>query len=119
MDATIVMASFPVEGQPVPPQESGTATNKLLLLQVVGDASAPDVAADIESTHIGRFWIEGNILGDHRTWAEARYDLISPATADQLAATPYVHDDSRYVMVTDPTIDDVARSLSDPTRVIF
>ena len=36
MDFTIVMATFPVEGDPVPPQESGAGDDRLMLLQVVG-----------------------------------------------------------------------------------
>jgi hypothetical protein len=119
MDSTIVMATFPVEGDPVPPQESGAESDRLLLLQVVADGSYPDVAADLESTRIGRFWVEDRFLGDHRTFAEARFDLISEPTADELAARGTVHDESNYVVIADPVIDEVARSLGDPTRVLF
>ncbi len=119
MEFTIVMATFPADGDPVPPQESGADSDLLLLLQVVGDPGAPDLAGDIESTRIGRFDVEDRFLGDHRTFAEARYDLISPETAEELAAHDYVHDDTAYVVIADPTLDDVARSLTDPTRVIF
>lgn len=119
MDFTIVMASFPVENQAVPPQLSGTDTDQLLLLQVVADPAAPDAAADIESIRIGRFWIENHMIGDDRRFAEARYDLISPSVANELAAQAFVHDDSRYVLIADPAIDDVARSLTDTTKVLF
>ncbi|MEZ5246129.1 MAG: hypothetical protein R2707_13600 [Acidimicrobiales bacterium] len=119
MDTTIVMATFPVDGDPVPPQESGEGSGRLMLLQVVADAAHPDVAADIESTRVGRFRVEDRFLGDHRTFAEARFDLISEATADELAASGTVHDEANYVVVADPVIDEVARSLSDPTRVLF
>ncbi|MGI9604108.1 MAG: hypothetical protein ACR2QE_19660 [Acidimicrobiales bacterium] len=119
MDFTIVMASFPVEGEPTPPRVSGAASDQLLLLQVMGDPSADDIADGVESTRIGRFWVEDRMIGDERTFAEARYDLISPAAAEELAGREYVRDDSRYVVIADPTIDDVARSLTDPTRVIF
>lgn len=119
MDFTIVVSSFPVDGEPVPPQESGTDDDRLILLQLVGDASAPDLADEVESTRIGRFWIEGRMIGDDRDWAEARYDLISPAVADELAARDAVHDESRYVVIVDPVMDEVARSLSDPARVLF
>ena len=119
MDFTIVMASFPAEDHPVPPQISGADSEQLLLLQVVGDASAPDMAADLESTRIGRFWIEDRFVGDERTFAEARYDLISASVAEELAGRDYVTDHSTYVVIADPTLDDVARSLTDPTKVIF
>lgn len=119
MEFTIVMATFPAEGEPVPPRESGADSDRLLLLQVVGDGNAPDLADGIESTRIGRFVVEDRFLGDHRTFAEARYDLISPHSAAELAARDYVHDEQRYVVVADPVMDEVARSLSDPTQVLF
>lgn len=118
MDFTIVMASFPEEGEP-PPQVSGASSDRLLLLQVVGDKSAPDLAEEVESTRIGRFWIEDRMIGDDRTFAEARYDLVSASVADELASRDYVHDNSSYVVVADPDIDDVARSLTDPKKVLF
>ena len=113
------MAAFPVEGDPVPPQASGADSDQLLLLQVVADASYPDLAEAIESTRIGRFWVEDRFLGDHRTFAEARFDLISPATAEELAAGGTAHDEANYAVIADPLLDDVARSLTDPTRVLF
>ena len=75
--------------------------------------------ADIESTRIGCFWIENQMLGDERRFAEARYDLISPPVADELAARDFVTDDTRYVVIADPAIDHVARSLTDTTKVLF
>jgi hypothetical protein len=48
MDVTIVMATFPIAGEPEPPQMSGADSDALLLLQVVADASSPDVAEGIE-----------------------------------------------------------------------
>lgn len=119
MEFTIVMATFPTPGDPVPPQQSGADGDKLMLLQVVGDPAAADLAADIESTRIGRFEIEDRFLGDHRTFAEARYDLISPAVAAELAARDYVDDDTGYTVIADPAMDEVARSLTDPSQVLF
>lgn len=119
MDFTIVMATFPAEGDAVPPQESGAASDRLLLLQVVGDADQPDFAAEVESTRIGRFWVEDRFLGDDRTFAEARFDLISPTVAAELAARDYQHDDSNYVVIANPQLDEVARSLTDTTKVLF
>lgn len=119
MDFTIVMATFPVGGDPVPPQESGADGDRLMLLQVVGEAAAPDIAADVESTRIGRFAIEDRILGDDRTFAEARYDLISREVADQLVARGARHSDTDYVVIADPTLDDIARSLTDTNTVLF
>lgn len=117
MEATIVMATFPIDGD-IPEQVSAAGSDLLLLLQVVGDASAPDISDELESTRIGRFDVEGAFLGDGRSFAEARYDLISRQTADALAASAYTNDETRYVVVADPAIDEVARSLTDSTRVL-
>lgn len=120
MDFSIVAATFPVAGDPVPPQESAVDDDRLLLLQFTADASAVDLSSDVESTRIGRFWIEDRFLGDERSWTgEARFDLIERSVADELAAKPYVQDEARYVVVVDPVIDEVARSLSDPSRVLL
>ena len=119
MDFTIVMVTFPVEGDPVPPQESGAGDDRLMLLQVVGDADAPDIAAEIDSVRIGRFMIEDRFLGDDRTFAEARYDLVSRDAADELIASGSTHSDTDYVVIADPALDDIARSLTDPSKVLF
>ncbi len=119
MEFTIVMATFPVEGDPVPPQVSAADADKLMLLQVTGDPDAPDLAEGLDATPIGRFWIEDRFIGDHRTFAEARFDLISPGAAAELASREFVHDDTSYAVIADPTMDEVARSLTDPTRVLF
>lgn len=119
MEFTIVMATFPFEGDPVPPQESAADTDRLLLLHITGDPGAPDLAAGLDATRIGRFWIEDRFLGDHRRFAEARFDLLSPDAAAELGSRDFVHDDTSYAVVADPTMDEVARSLTDPTRVLF
>ena len=119
MEFTIVMATFPAEGEPVPAQESAAATDKLMLLQVVGRADAPDLAEGLGATRIGRFWVEDRFVGDHRTFAEARFDLVSPDVAAQLASRSFVYDHTGYAVVADPTLDEVARSLTDPTTVLF
>jgi len=118
MDFTIVMATFPVEGDPVPPQESAADTDKLMLLQVVEDSEAPDLAVGLGATRIGRFWVEDRFIGDHRTFAESRFDLISADAAAELASRELVNDDTGYALIADPTMDEVARSLTDPTRVL-
>ncbi len=119
MDFTIVMASFPVDGDPVPPQVSGADDDRLMLLQVVADPGAPDTAADIDSVRIGRFAVEDRIIGDDRTFAEARYDLISRDVADQLVAGGTKQSDTDYVVIADPKFDDIARSLTDTGKVLF
>ena len=56
-DDFTTMAAFPIDDDPVPPQESGAGSDRLLLLQVSGDASAPDLAEGIDATRVGRFWL--------------------------------------------------------------
>ncbi len=119
METTIVMGTFPFEDEPVPEQVSGADPDRLLLLQVVGSTDTPDFADGIESTRIGRFWIEDAFLGDGRKFAEARYDLIDHATADRLVAAGSRHDDASYVVIADPMLDAVAFSLTDPARVLL
>jgi hypothetical protein len=119
MEFTIVVASFPEEGETAPDAcASGDTADALVLLQVVGDASAPDLADGIDARRVGRFSIENVLIGDERRFAEARYDLISRATADELAARgPITDDPSSYAVIVDPGIDRIARSLADPTVV--
>ena len=119
MDFTIVMATFPTDGDPVPTQESGADVDRLMLLQVVADADAPDLADGLEGVRIGRFQVEDRIIGDGRTFTEARFDLISPEAAAAVAAQDFVPDDTGYALIADPTVDEVARSLTDPTTVLF
>jgi hypothetical protein len=53
------------------------------------------------------------MIGDERRFAEARYDLISRATADELAARDAVTDDpSGYVVVVDPLIDHITAAMA-------
>jgi len=90
-----------------------------MLLQVVADASTLDIAADVDSVRIGRFEIEDRIIGDDRTFAEARYDLISRDVAERLVAQGSTHNDTDYVVIADPAFDDIARSLTDTSKVLF
>ena len=115
METTIVVASMPDEGQPPPANtDSAVGTGDRLLLQVVTDATAPDLADTIEASRIGRFTVEGNIFGDERQWAEARWDRISAETADDLMAGEPVDDPNSYVMVLVPQLDTLAESVVTP-----
>jgi hypothetical protein len=115
METTIVVASMPEEGDPHPEDTDSTAgTGDRLLLQVVTDAAAPDLADSIASSRIGRFGVEGNIFGDERQWAEARWDRISAETADALMSEAPVEDADSYVMVLVPQVDTLAESVVTP-----
>jgi len=119
MESTVVVASFPAQGDPAPdPALSGATDDLRVLLQVVADASVPDLADGIDHERIGRFSIEDVLIADERRWSEARYDLISRATAEELAAHGQVTDDpSTYAVIVDPVVDVMAATLADPTTV--
>ena len=115
METTIVVASMPRDGDPSPTDASSAAgTGDRLLLQLVTDTGAPDLADGIDHTRIGRFAVEGRIFGDDREWAEARWDRISAGTAAALAAHDPVHDPSAYALVLIPQVDALAESVVTP-----
>jgi hypothetical protein len=117
MDFTIVMGTFPPEaGFDSDPVLSAVFADKRLLLQVVADADAPDLADEIESQRIGAFDVEDVIIGDARKFGQARWDVISEATATELAEQAPVADDSSYVVICNPQIDGIAESVDTATR---
>jgi hypothetical protein len=117
METTIVVASLPADGDPMPADvSSAVGTGDRLLLQVVTDPATPDLADTIEATRIGSFTVEGNIFGDERQWAEARWDRISRETADALAEREPAADPDSYVLVVVPQIDTLAESVVTPLR---
>lgn len=112
METTIVVASMPRAGEPSPTPVSSPASRRdRLLLQVVTDPSAPDLTGSIEADRIGRFEVEGNIFGDERRWAEARWDRITPEAAAELSASEPVSDENAYVMICRPQLDTLAESV--------
>lgn len=113
MEFTIVMGTFPPEGcTGAAASLSAVAADQRLLLQVVADRSAPDLAAEIDSVRIASFDVEDVIIGDERKFAEARWDVISDKTAAELGARDPIVDDTAYVLVLDPQIDEIASSLN-------
>ena len=52
-------------------------------------------------------------------FAEARYDLISRDVADDSSRSGSTHSDTDYVVIADPALDDIARSLTDTSKVLF
>jgi len=115
MDFTIVMASMPAAESPLPADWSMVADGDLLLLQVVADAAAPDLAELVPSRRIGLYDVEGVIVGDDRAWAEARWDIISRSDVDALLAAAVAEDavsDSAtvYAMILEPRLDVMGQS---------
>ncbi len=112
METTIVVASMPCAGDPPPTDvSSATGTGDRLLLHLVTDAGAPDMAEGLDHAHIGRFTVEGRIFGDAREWVEARWYRIDADTANALATEAPVDDRDSYALVLVPQIDALAESI--------
>lgn len=98
MEFTIVLASFRPDDAPPPPP--GLAETPMLLVQVMGDAQAPDYAADLDATPVAVFDVEDTIIGDHRKYAQVRLHMLSATVGDQLKSRRRVEDAGSYVLLT-------------------
>jgi hypothetical protein len=105
MAFTIVVASFPRQVTPPPPD-----TDDLVVLQLVADAGDLGVLDGVESTPVCRFSVEDVLIGDDRRFAEARYDLVSRQAAVELRSRAPVHDPDSYAVLVEPFIDELAAS---------
>jgi hypothetical protein len=115
MKFTIVAATFP---QPDTIDRSlvdtDTTYEQQMLLQVVGDADAPEVEIP-GATRIGTFTVEDHVIGDERKWAEARWDLLpASATAELVreATEAAATDGDRYVVLLKPQLGDFLRAVA-------
>ena len=61
--------------------------------------------------------ISGRVIGDERRYAQARWDWISEATAEALAARPRRDDPTDYVLVLAPERSSFLQSLIDPSAI--
>jgi hypothetical protein len=78
-----------------------------LVLQLVGDATAP--ALDIDgAVPLANFDVEGVIIGDGRAWAEARWWLLPSASAETVrsATAGASSDGDQYVVLLKPQFGD-------------
>lgn len=114
MAFTIVVASFPEEvlEDPAPADTAGC-----VLLQLVADPSAPDVAAGVPSTRLARFSVDDVMIGDDRRFGEARFDLLDLAGSEELIARGTESDDTGYAVLVRPFIDELVASVGDATSV--
>lgn len=110
MASTVVAATYP---RPATVRAVDTAES-LLLLQLVADDSAPDVATP-GCRRLAEFDVDAVIIGDGRRWAAARWHVLAPAelagVRRSVAAQPDAGD--RYVIVMQPVIDELAAALGD------
>jgi hypothetical protein len=117
MEATIVLATFPRPDQPMPaPDLSALDPGRRHLLQVVAEVDAPDLAAGLGGDRLGVFEVEGWILGDGRSFAEARWDVVPAAAAEALAADladgAVAGHEGSIVVVLEPEFDHIAAVLN-------
>ena len=115
MKFTIVAATFPqpdtVDRSLI---DSDTTPESQMLLQFVADADAPDVEIP-GAQRIATFDVEGVAIGDDRTWAEARWDLLpAGATVEdvQAATEAAATDTDRYVLLLKPQLGDFLRAVA-------
>lgn len=100
MEFSIVLATFLPDDAPPPP--AGLGETPMLLVQVVADRNAPDIAADIDATPVAVFDVEDTIIGDERKYVQARWHMLSATVGDQLRSRPRVHDPVGYTLLIQP-----------------
>jgi hypothetical protein len=114
MERTIVAATFP-QVDTIDTDVAGSATHKSqLLLQFVGSADAPAVSLD-GIAPLATFDCEGVIIGDGRTWAEARWSLVESASAEDISAAvaELTTDGDQYVVLLKPQFGDFVKLVAD------
>lgn len=122
--ASLVLPMFPDPRDARPEQASAISTEaRLVLLQVVDDDECVDLADGLESTRIGRFRVRPGTSSSGRSFDTVRFDLVSPTEAVQAASNVAAMQDRgghrNHAMIVRAQLDDIARSLQDPTRVRF
>lgn len=100
MEFSIVLATFLPDDAPPPP--AGLAETPLLLVQVVADRSAADLAADIDATPVAVFDVEDTIIGDARKYAQVRIHMLSATVGDQLRSRRRIADPVAYTLLIQP-----------------
>jgi hypothetical protein len=106
MDFTIVMATTPAAGSPEPHDWSLLSEGDLMLVQVSSDPDSIDFASLVPSRRIGEYDVRGVIVGDERTWARARFDVIGVGDVEALIAAARPHSASAtYAMIVRPRLD--------------
>ena len=113
MERTIVAATFPQPTSVDAALAGATADSAQLLLQFVGSADAPSIELD-GVTPLATFDCEGVIIGDGRTWAEARWSVVESASAEDVSAavTSADVDSDQYVVLLKPQFGDLLKLLA-------
>jgi hypothetical protein len=101
MQATIVAATFPrYDGTPPASVPDGQ-----VLLEVVADRSMPEFGAEVGADLIGRFDVEGVVIGDGRSWQEARWHIVTPGLSRRLVQRASTYRDGCYTVLLEPLIN--------------
>jgi hypothetical protein len=112
MQRTIVAATFP-RSATVDVDVAGSATHKSqLVLQFVASADTPPIVLEGVAP-LATFDCEGVIIGDGRTWAEARWSVLEGASNEDITAAVRASDGDQYVVVLKPQFGDFLRLLAD------
>jgi hypothetical protein len=117
MARTIVAATFP-QASTIDTDVAGSATHKSqLLLQFVTSADAPAVSLDGVAP-LATFDCEGVIIGDGRTWAQARWSLVESATAEDISAAVagLTVEGDQYVVLLKPQFGDFVKLVAASAR---
>jgi hypothetical protein len=114
MARTIVAATFPQAASIDASLATSTPDSAELLLQFVASADAPAIDAD-GVVPLATFDCEGVIIGDGRTWAEARWSVVAGASAEDLRAAVEKAsvDGDHYVTLLKPQFGDFLGLLAD------
>lgn len=108
MAFTIVTATFP-ELDVVPPlAKPGTR----LLLQLVADGDAPQAPETKDAQPLGRFSVEGVVIGDQRRWAQARWYVVEADVAAGLSQKSPRSSEVEYLLLLQPEQDHMAELLT-------
>ena len=105
METTIVMGCVPATLSAPPPDAAGD-----LVLRVRRFAEGERPGSDPAGVSpVVTFDVDGVVLGDGRSWDEARFDRVAPGALDALGRVPGVAD--QFVLTIDPFIEDLAASV--------
>ncbi len=105
METTIVMGCVPATLSTPPPDAIGDLVLRVRRF-VEGERPGPEPAG---VSPVVRFDVDGVVLGDGRTWDEARFDRVAPGALDALSQVDGVAE--QFVLVIDPLIEDLAGSV--------
>ncbi len=108
MEFTIIMGCLP------DPVSDASGSDDPLVLRVRRFAAGATPGADPDGlTAIARFGVDGVVIGDRRTWDEARFDRVPEGALEGLRGVEGVEE--QVIVVVDPLIDAVADSVTSAT----